>query len=137
MTTIYIGSRQTVYLNTYDVIKEAFVENGNLFAGRPQDFFYLKELCGNIGMRFILVKVNKQRVSTKKCTQVTEKVAFKCTCFVKAIADSAELSADHASLLRFSDEISMGMFFFSCCRASLSCEKLRIKKKQIFGNGRF
>ena len=49
MTTVYIGSRQTIFLNTYDVIKDAFVKHGNLFSGRPQDLFYLKELCDNIG----------------------------------------------------------------------------------------
>ena len=33
--TVYLGVRQTVYLNTYDVIKEAFVKQGHSFSGRP------------------------------------------------------------------------------------------------------
>ena len=49
MMTVYLGSRQIIYLNTYDVIKEAFVKNGSSFLGRPQDLFWMKDLCGGIG----------------------------------------------------------------------------------------
>ena len=42
--TVYLGSRATIYLNSYDVIKEAFVKNGISFAGRPNDYFYMTEL---------------------------------------------------------------------------------------------
>ncbi len=48
--TVHLGARETVYLNNYDVIKEAFVKNGHLFSGRPQDLFYMKELCNCSGM---------------------------------------------------------------------------------------
>ena len=48
--TVYLGVRQTVYLNTYDVIKEAFVKQGYSFSGRPQDLFYMRELTKNIGL---------------------------------------------------------------------------------------
>ena len=37
--TIYLGSRRVVVLNGYDVIKEAFVKNGNVFSGRAPVFF--------------------------------------------------------------------------------------------------
>ena len=47
--TVYLGVRQTIYLNTYDVIKEAFVKQGHSFSGRPQDLFHMRELCKNIG----------------------------------------------------------------------------------------
>ena len=42
--TVYLGSRETIYLNSYDVIKEAFVKNGNSFSARPSDYFYMTEL---------------------------------------------------------------------------------------------
>ena len=37
--TVYLGSRRTIMLNSYDVIKEAFVKYGHEFSGRPQDLF--------------------------------------------------------------------------------------------------
>ena len=55
MMTVYLGARQTVYLNTYDVIKEAFVKKGNLFSGRPQDVFWVTELCDSIGTVELLI----------------------------------------------------------------------------------
>ena len=47
--TVHMGTRQTIYLNTCDVIKEAFVKKGNSFSGRPQDIFWISELCDSIG----------------------------------------------------------------------------------------
>ena len=52
MMTVYFGARPTILLNTYNVIKEAFVQRGYAFAGRPQDHFYLSEMCGGIGKNF-------------------------------------------------------------------------------------
>ena len=49
MMTVYLGNRETVYLNTEEVIREAFVKHGHSFAGRPQDIFWMKELCDGIG----------------------------------------------------------------------------------------
>ena len=49
MMTVSLGSRQTVYLNTEEVIREAFVKHGHSFAGRPRDMFWMKELCDGIG----------------------------------------------------------------------------------------
>ena len=49
MMTVYLGSRETVYLNTYEVIREAFARHGHSFAGRPEDLFYMKEMCDGIG----------------------------------------------------------------------------------------
>ena len=42
--TVHLGPREAIYLNTYDIIKEAFVKNGASFSGRPQDYFYMTEL---------------------------------------------------------------------------------------------
>ena len=54
MMTVYLGSRETVYLNTEEIIREAFVKHGLSFAGRPQDIFWMKELCDGIGDYFAL-----------------------------------------------------------------------------------
>ena len=49
MMTVYLGSRQIIYLNKYDVVKEAFVKHGNSFTGRPQDLLWSKDICQCIG----------------------------------------------------------------------------------------
>ena len=54
MMTVYLGTRETVYLNTEEVIREAFVKHGDSFAGRPQDIFWMKELCDGIGKKFVI-----------------------------------------------------------------------------------
>ena len=51
MTTVYLGSRQIIFLNTLDVIREAFSKNGDIFSGRPQDLFFFKEIMHNKGIR--------------------------------------------------------------------------------------
>ena len=35
---LYLGSERTVVLNSYEVIKDALVKQGNAFSGRPNDF---------------------------------------------------------------------------------------------------
>ena len=45
----HLGPREIIYLNSYDVIREAFVKSGNSFSGRPQDWFWLAELCHGRG----------------------------------------------------------------------------------------
>ena len=47
--TFHLGPREIIYLNSYDVIREAFVKSGNSFSGRPQDWFWLAELCHGRG----------------------------------------------------------------------------------------
>ena len=47
--TVYLGSRCTVMLNSYDVIKEAFVKNAHVFSGRPQDILFIKEITEGYG----------------------------------------------------------------------------------------
>ena len=47
--TVYLGSRCTVMLNSYDIIKEAFVKLGHAFSGRPQDLFFITEITQGLG----------------------------------------------------------------------------------------
>ena len=47
MMTVYLGSRQVVFFNTYDVIKETFSKHGHEFSGRPQDLFLFTEIMTN------------------------------------------------------------------------------------------
>ena len=54
MMTVYLGSRQIIYLNKYDVVKEAFVKHGNSFTGRPQDLLWSKDICNCIGKFLVL-----------------------------------------------------------------------------------
>ena len=42
--TVYFGSRRVIVLNSYEAIKEAFVKQGNLLAGRPQDLFFVRDI---------------------------------------------------------------------------------------------
>ncbi len=48
--TVYLGSRRVIMLCSYDTIKEAFVKYGNIFIGRPQDLFFIKELTYGLGV---------------------------------------------------------------------------------------
>ena len=61
--TVHLGSRETIYLNSYDVIKEAFVKNGNSFAGRPSDYFYMTELGQSRGDSILPLfsKIDKEK----------------------------------------------------------------------------
>ena len=53
--TVYLGSRCTIMLNSYDVIKEAFVKHGHVFSGRPQDLLFIKEITEGYGkIQFLL-----------------------------------------------------------------------------------
>ena len=52
--TVYLGSRCTVMLNSYDAIKEAFLKQGHVFAGRPQDLFFVSEITEGLGIDFML-----------------------------------------------------------------------------------
>ena len=47
--TVCLGSRQIIFLNTYDVIKEAYVKLGQSFTGRPQDLIWTKDICAGKG----------------------------------------------------------------------------------------
>ena len=47
--TVFFGSRCTIMLNSYDVIKEAFVKHGNVLSGRPQDLFFIQEITEGLG----------------------------------------------------------------------------------------
>ena len=47
--TVYLGSRQIIFLNTYDAIKEAYVKLGQSFTGRPQDLIWTKDICAGKG----------------------------------------------------------------------------------------
>ena len=47
--TVYLGSRCTVMLNSYDAIKEAFVKYGHVFSGRPQDLFFITDISEGLG----------------------------------------------------------------------------------------
>ena len=49
MVTVYLGTYPTVYLNSYEVIKDAFVNSGLKFAGRPTDMFTFSEVCKHKG----------------------------------------------------------------------------------------
>ena len=50
--TVYLGSRCTIMLHSYDVIKEAFVKHGNVLSGRPQDLFFIEEITEGLGRRY-------------------------------------------------------------------------------------
>ncbi len=50
--TVYLGSRRTVMLSSYDVIKEAFVKCSHAFSGRPQDLFFVEEITKGLGKTF-------------------------------------------------------------------------------------
>ena len=49
--TVYLGSRCTIMLNSYDVIKEAFVKHGNVLSGRPQDLFFIEQITEGLRRR--------------------------------------------------------------------------------------
>ena len=53
--TVYFGSRRVIVLNSYEAIKEAFVKQGNLLAGRPQDLFFVKDIQKCKGMSLELL----------------------------------------------------------------------------------
>ena len=54
--TVYLGSRCTIMLNSYDVIKEAFAKYGHAFSGRPQDLIFIKEIVQGLGKAiFVMV----------------------------------------------------------------------------------
>ncbi len=50
--TVYLGSRCTVFLNTYEVVKQAFVKKGDAFSGRPQDLYFMKEFAKGKGNEY-------------------------------------------------------------------------------------
>ena len=54
--TVYLGSRCTIMLNSYDVIKEAFVKHGNVLSGRPQDLFFIQEITEGFGKQYFNTK---------------------------------------------------------------------------------
>ncbi len=47
--TVYLGTRRTVMLNSYDAVREAFGKMSHVFSGRPQDLFYITELTKGLG----------------------------------------------------------------------------------------
>ena len=47
--TVHLGSTQVVFLNTYEMEKDAYVKHGHQFAGRPQEIFWISELVNNLG----------------------------------------------------------------------------------------
>ena len=53
--TIYMGSDRNIVLASLDAIKEAFVGNANIFAARPQNTIFAKEVVQGGGM-FLLFK---------------------------------------------------------------------------------
>ena len=61
--TVYLGSRCTIMLNSYDAIKEALVKNAHVFSGRPQDLFFIKEITEGYGITFSLVLWYKRRIA--------------------------------------------------------------------------
>ena len=68
MTTVYLGTRCTVMLNSYDTIKEAFVRYGDVFAGRPQDLFFFRELLKGKGdFVKVVLETDPLRVTLMPC----------------------------------------------------------------------
>ena len=49
--TVYLGSRCTIMLNSYDIINDAFVKCGHAFSGRPQDLWVVKEITEGLGRK--------------------------------------------------------------------------------------
>ena len=49
--TVYLGSRCTIMLNSYDIINDAFVKCGHAFSGRPQDLWFIKEITEGLGRK--------------------------------------------------------------------------------------
>ena len=47
--TVYFGSKCTIMLNSYDIIKEAFIKHGHVLSGRPQDLFFIQEITEGLG----------------------------------------------------------------------------------------
>ena len=47
--TVYFGARRVIILNSYEAIKEAFVKNGHVLAGRPQDILFVKDIQKGMG----------------------------------------------------------------------------------------
>ncbi len=54
---IYLGSTRVVMLNSYEIIKEAFVKHGNSFTGRPQDLFFIKYITKGNGILHIFYPI--------------------------------------------------------------------------------
>ena len=50
--TIYIGSKRTIVLNSYEATKEAFTKHGAVFSGRPQDLFFVENITKGLGKSF-------------------------------------------------------------------------------------
>jgi hypothetical protein len=46
---IYIGSKRTLVLNSYEATREAYVNCGDVFSGRPQDLFFVEHLTKGLG----------------------------------------------------------------------------------------
>ena len=53
--TLYMGSRRVVYLCSYDAIKEALVQLGNAFTGRPQDLLLMRDIAKGKGKDFLKI----------------------------------------------------------------------------------
>lgn len=47
---INLVGQPIIHLNDYDAIREAFVESGDAFAGRPQDFSFFQWITDNLGV---------------------------------------------------------------------------------------
>ena len=99
MMTVYFGARQAVYLNTHDVIKEAFVKHGHSFAGRPQDLFYMTELCDSMGTYWSFV-YNERPIlcDSPKAHKILLKSALKCaTLFMELCFSLKSIALSHCA----------------------------------------
>ena len=75
--TVYLGSRCTIMLNSYDAIKEAFAKNAHVFSGRPQDLFFIKEITEGYGITS-LVLWYKRRIAIEeaKCSSQNDSTKY-------------------------------------------------------------
>ena len=66
--TVYLGSRCTIMLNSYDVIKEAFVKHGHILSGRPRDLIYVTEMTEGLGRRSKEIHIISSEQISKRVT---------------------------------------------------------------------